>query len=267
MSQNPGMPPSQPYGYGNAPYGQQPKKKTSTTTIVLIILGVLLVLMLMCGGVIVALTLPAIQAARTAARHMQTMDQMKQVGLGFHRYHDVHGHFPAAVIEGPDGRPINGWRAAILPLTTDESVANAWDQESAWDSAGNAGLLTPTPECYVSSFDPSELTRAGMTRFVGIRHPRSLLPGTEPVRLRDIVDGTSNTVLVFYSDQFEGVSWAAPEDVSADEAFEIWSQASPLHPILVIMGDGAVLRIDSPLSRQDFDALVTRNGGEPTPLP
>jgi len=263
MSYQPGMPPSQPYGYGNAPYGQQQPKKSNTTTIVLIVVGVLVVFFFLCGGLLVALLLPAIQAARNAARQMETQNQIKRIGLGFHLHHDVHGHFPAAVTLGPDGRPSHGWRAELLPMTTDEPIAKSWDTESKWNSPSNSGLLTPTPECYLSAIDSSEMKAEGLTRFVGIRHPQSLLPGTEPVDFRDITDGTDNTVLAFYSDKLAGVPWAAPEDVTADEAFQIWSEASPSHPIIIVMGDGSVHVVHQPLSRQVFNALMTRNGGEP----
>ena len=52
-------------------------------------------------GVLVALLLPAVQAAREAARRMQCSNHLKQFAIGFHNYHDIHRAFPT----GGDGGP------------------------------------------------------------------------------------------------------------------------------------------------------------------
>jgi prepilin-type N-terminal cleavage/methylation domain-containing protein len=68
-------------------------------------------------GILVALLLPAIQAAREAARRTQCSNNLKQIGLGLMNYHDTHNTFPAGWNhQSPGGQPDWGWAVMILPF-------------------------------------------------------------------------------------------------------------------------------------------------------
>ncbi|MDR0337994.1 MAG: DUF1559 domain-containing protein, partial [Planctomycetaceae bacterium] len=90
-------------------------------------------------GVLISLLLPAVQSAREAARRMQCSNNMKQLGLGFHNYHDVFDAFPAqrGYLRGG-----TGWGAffQVLPFI---------EQQSAYDaiktSPGSAGTVVAVP--------------------------------------------------------------------------------------------------------------------------
>lgn len=71
-------------------------------------------------GILVALLLPAVQSARSAARRTQCMNNLRQIGLAIHNYHDVHDFLPRIELDWPQrpGHLVNEWcwRTDILPF-------------------------------------------------------------------------------------------------------------------------------------------------------
>ncbi len=86
-------------------------------------------------GVLVALLLPAVQAAREAARRTQCSNNLKQIGIGLHNYHDTLQVFPPGAIWGGDATT---WRGSILvhllPFIEQQNLYEKFDFSSNPDS-------------------------------------------------------------------------------------------------------------------------------------
>jgi prepilin-type N-terminal cleavage/methylation domain-containing protein len=74
-------------------------------------------------GVLMALLLPAVQAAREAARGSQCKNHLKQIGLAVHQYHDLMGRLPSGWLANqPEGVPGWGWSSAVLPYLEQKNL-------------------------------------------------------------------------------------------------------------------------------------------------
>lgn len=138
-------------------------------------------------GILVALLLPAVQAAREAARRTECVNRMKQIGLALINYHDTRKHFPAAVSDDPNtnpatGAPIGGFTELgyiphVLPyielgnMMTKLNLKVHWQDNPNRDFAYNAPLTAfrcPTQEVVETTFtDPPG--GAGTTELSNLR--------------------------------------------------------------------------------------------------
>lgn len=107
-------------------------------------------------GVLIALLLPAIQAAREAARRMDCMNRLRQVGIACQNYHDSKLHFPAASsgdLVQPVSNPANptitglGYIPQILPYMEKQNLRNLVRLDKQWsDPLNDVAEVTPLLE-------------------------------------------------------------------------------------------------------------------------
>ncbi len=111
-------------------------------------------------GVLVALLLPAVQAAREAARRSQCSNNLKQIGLAVHNYHDTYLVFPTSIgyaPEGPVGPPAQlprcvdcngkGWITSILPQLEQTALFSQFVPFWGGTSSSGGGLANPAQPC------------------------------------------------------------------------------------------------------------------------
>jgi hypothetical protein len=217
------------------------------------------------SGVLVGLLLPAVQASREAARRMSSSNNLKQILLAFHNYHDAYRNFPAAIQRDPQGQPLLSWRVAILPFIEQAELYNEFHLDEPWDSEHNIRLLDRMPSIYA---DPSLPLPPGMTIYQVPVGEGLLFDPSAPVRFAQITDGTSNTIAAFEANAEVAVPWTKPADAKIDPTNPLAAMAKHrAGGFNVGLADGSVRFISSQIDPQMFWALLTRAGGEVVQIP
>ena len=243
------------------------------TPVLAIVLVAVLVVMLSCGGILIALLLPAVQAAREAARRSQCMNNLKQIALAMHNYHDVNNCFPPAVITDKDGRPMRSWRVAILPYMEQSPLFERYKSNEPWDGPSNRNLHNITVPTYRCPSDPGP-ANSTETNYVMIVGKDSFggLPN-EAIHMRDIRDGLSNTIMIVEV-AGSGIHWMEPRDLSVEEIQRRINDGSgkwisSRHPggANVALGDASVRFLAQTIDRETLRRLINPNDGMQVNMP
>ncbi len=229
----------------------------------------------------------AIEAAREAVNYSQSVINLKQIMLALHNFESVYGHFPPAVIYGPDGKPWHSWRTLLLPYLEQNALYNRYDFSQSWDSPKNKAVVeTVVPVFQDPVYGKSTLPVTHYAAIVGekaIFRPTGAkititaqpLFGMEPGArsLAEITDGTSNTIMIAPVSPDRKIPWAKPEDIVFDADFpdlgEPGGIAMPYGSAVgknqrapVARADGSVFALPQITPKDTVRAFVTINGGE-----
>ncbi len=101
-------------------------------------------------GILIALLLPAVQAAREAARRTQCTNNLKQLALALHNFHDARKSFPPGGGTDSTGQPLWSWSALVLPFIEEQSAQNLIDFDFTYNTTENSTAiktLLPTYQC------------------------------------------------------------------------------------------------------------------------
>lgn len=210
-------------------------------------------------GTLVALLLPAVQAAREAARRTQSMNNLKQIALAMHIHADVHGTFPARAITNDEGEPLLSWRVALLPYLEQEELYEQFHLDEPWDSEHNRALIEKMPLAFANP----NLAEQGMTNYLLPYGEGTTYENDDAFRIRDITDGTSNTIMAVEADAREAVIWTKPDDLE-------YNSALPLNGLgglraggfLASLWDGSVHFISNTVDLDSLRGMMTHAGGE-----
>ncbi len=201
----------------------QPSRQTRPAAFTMVELLVVIAII----SVLIALLLPAVQAAREAARRMQCQNRLKQIGLAMQNYHDSHKVFPPGYISVDVDYEEWGWPVFLLPymeripLYTELSINQNRLTELLTDAYGRTLVETPLPEFRCPSDTTPDQLPKDLRHFDGMGAPSGFEPGTSnyigvcglynradgtpnngvlfgnsKVTIRDVSDGTSRTFAV-----------------------------------------------------------------------
>ncbi|HCO24398.1 MAG: prepilin-type cleavage/methylation domain-containing protein [Gimesia sp.] len=199
-------------------------------------------------AILIALLLPAVQQAREAARRSQCQNNLKQLGLALHNYHDTYSTFPI----GSSYQYASSWLVAILPYLEENALYNKWTfvgarggQTSqaptttvdAFKNIVISGFQCPSstleslsrdsvsPRFSTSSYvgiSGAPTAAAPISTTVGARCIQGLygvvcsngaMPPNSAIRSRDFTDGLSNTIIVGEQSDFVTDSSGAKVDI------------------------------------------------------
>ncbi len=254
-----------PGAYFGKPAAAPTKSSSSTGTIILVVVLIAVIGSVTVGGVLVALLLPAVQAARESARRMQCSNNLKQVAIAMHNYHDTYQSFPPAYTVDADGNKLHSWRTLLLPFIEQAALYNQIDLDKPWDAPENQHLADTLIPIYTCPSSPDGMLP--YTNYMVVVGPGTIFPDEHGIAFRDITDGTSNTILVV---EVEGqqVPWMEPTDLSLDQ-MQMAINSGPTDPgsnhpggVMVSMADGSVRFLAASIDPQLLRNLITRNDGQ-----
>ncbi|XZE54545.1 protein kinase domain-containing protein [Planctomycetaceae bacterium SH139] len=190
-------------------------------------------------------------------------ENLRQIGIAFHNFHDVYQKFPGTVNSREGGLSLGAgkktypfsWRVAILPFIEQNELFEAYRFDEPWDSEANLKLLDKMPEIYRSPF-ASDDQKLGESNIVGFAGEHTALGTAGGHGMHEFTDGTANTLLLF--EARDTVPWTKPEDLSGDDG-KVSFFAD--HPLLYLLADGSVESLEK-FQLDRLRIMITRDGGE-----
>ena len=236
-------------------------------------------------GTLVAILLPAVQGARSAARRVSCTNNLHQIGLALQDYHGVHRCFPPGGIEPispkwPKGRQI-AWSAMLLPYLGEKPLHEQIDFRKPFDAQENAvaaAVVVSTYVCPSVSRTSLLVEERAVCDYGGIYGERITSPNNPPkgtmlydrvIRMHHILDGPSNTLMVSEDGGFRDGQWINGRNVF-DQAFAI-NQAPEFENDIRsdhgggangLLADGSARFLNEEMDLDTLAAICTRQGRE-----
>jgi prepilin-type N-terminal cleavage/methylation domain-containing protein/prepilin-type processing-associated H-X9-DG protein len=249
-------------------------------------------------GVLIALLLPAVQAAREASRRSSCLNNLRQIGLALHSYHGAYQTFPAGgwifIPTQPKTKNMNmGWSAAILSWLEQTALYSSINFSLPYNDASNSTAAHVSLAIYLcpsepraslwnrapaDSFDSADGDYGGMFGPRGLgdpkftnNPPRGAMIFNQVIPIQQIKDGASQTIHVGEDPEAINGFWISGHNIfdqsapiNARPPTEFGEELTSQHPggAQVLFVDGSARFLKQTMNSKTLAALCTRNLGE-----
>jgi prepilin-type N-terminal cleavage/methylation domain-containing protein len=204
----------------------------------------LVVVILIIAAIFAFFWPPMHRGAGEAARRTACLNNLKQIGLALHNYHDVYGSFPPAYTVDADGNRLHSWRTLILPYADHAPLYEKIDLSRPWDDPGNAAVMAENP--YIEIYAcPSAVIPNGHTTYHGVVSADGFFHPHGTRSFADIAD--KQKLAVVEVDASRAVHWMSPHDVGEEFIRNLRPETKTSHEdgIHVLRVEGSVVFLPS----------------------
>lgn len=223
-------------------------------------------------GVLYFLLKPSVVYPAWVARMASSKNNLKQLGLAIHNYHDKHNVLPPAMIVNETGYKTHGWPALLLPFLEQEGLHGSIDFNLPFDEPANQSVMNVDVDAYVN---PMVEQAPGAIAELHYALNSQVFGPNSKTSFNNITDGTSNTFMG--GEIAEGFRpWNNPRHtrdpaLGFNRGYKTFG--SPYFGtkyggrVQMLMMDGSVYSMDDTVSLSILQALATPAGGETVTLP
>ncbi|AMV19550.1 DUF1559 domain-containing protein [Planctomyces sp. SH-PL14] len=194
-------------------------------------------------------------------------NNLKQIGLSFHNYHDVFGKLPRSDGDGEGQKTGLSWRVHILPFLDQAALYNQFHLDEAWDSEHNKALIERMPKVYQSP-GVDEPGKTSVHVFTGKGTP---FDGDTGKGFRDFTDGLSNTLFAVLAGPDTAEIWTKPGGLPFDSDKAEKNKGAlgklPAGEIQALFADGACRPLPVGIDPQTLTNMIQMNDGNVVDLP
>ncbi len=197
----------------------------------------------------------------------ESLNNLKQIGLAMLNYCAAHKSYPPAVHTAQpqagagELKPLLSWRVLILPYIDELELYKQFKLDEPWDSDNNKKLIEKMPAIFAA---PGSKTASQFkTVYLTPRGKNTTFPGEKPIRIKDVTDGTSKTVMVLEAADDKAVVWTKPDDYDVDEKNPSAGLVG-LRPgvFFCVFCDGATHIVPQNVAPRIVNLLFDRNDGQ-----